>query len=116
MQNKYNSGEIVDIDLGLPPQEVKGHEQGLQRPCVIIKSIPQLQLAVIVPCTSKEPKFSHYTIVKLLKGIGGLKTDSYVLCHQVRAISFDRIIGRVGTINDRDLLKIKTVLFDTLDL
>jgi len=42
--------------------------------------------------------------------------DSFVLCHQVRTISFGRILKVVGNIGAKDLLKIKAVLIDTLDL
>ncbi len=55
------------VDLGTPPKEVKGHEQGYDRPCIVIRSFPQLELAIVTPCTSEEPKYNHYTIVKLSK-------------------------------------------------
>ena len=116
MASNYQKGEIVNIDLGTPPKEVKGHEQAYDRPCIIIRALPQLQMAIIAPCTSKTPKYNHYTIVRLLKGSGGLTTDSYVLCHQIRAVSFDRIIGRFGVVDSKDFLKIQAVLLDTLEL
>lgn len=34
MSLRYKKDDIVDIDLGKPPKEVKGHEQGYDRPCV----------------------------------------------------------------------------------
>ena len=116
MIHHYHKGEIINVDLGEPPDNVKGHEQAYERPCIIIKPFPQLQLAVVVPCTSKEPKYSIYTIVKILKGSGGLMTDSYALCHQIRTISYDRIISKRGIIDKKDLLKIQAVLLDTLEL
>ncbi|MBU0765211.1 MAG: type II toxin-antitoxin system PemK/MazF family toxin [Bacteroidetes bacterium] len=116
MRLNYQKGEIINIDLGTPPQEIKGHEQGFYRPCVIIKAFPQLELAIVTPCTSKEPKYSHYTIVKLTKGSGGLTADSYVLCHQIRTVSFDRMKVRHGKLVNKDLLKVQAVLLDTLEL
>ena len=65
MRQNFQKGEIINVELGTPPKEVKGHEQGFDRPCIIIKSFPQLELAIVTPCTSKEPKYNHYTIVKL---------------------------------------------------
>ena len=104
------------MNLGNPPKEIKGHEQGFIRPCVIIKAFNNLEIAVIVPCSTKEPRYSLYTIVKILKGIGGMVSDSYALCHQIRTISFDRIIKRRGHLPQNDILKISSVLSDALDL
>jgi mRNA interferase MazF len=116
MKQNYSKGEILNINLGTPPKEVKGHEQGLERPCVVIKSFNNLELVIIVPLTTKEPKYSLFTIVKILKGTGGLSTDSYALCHQIRTISFDRIISKRAKLESKDILKIHSVLIDTLEL
>lgn len=116
MKINLQKGEIINIDLGTPPNEVKGHEQGYDRPCVVIKAFPHLELAVVTPCTTKEPKFNHYTIVKLPKGSGGLILDSFALCHQIRTISFSRIISKRGKLDNKDLLKVQTVLLDTLEI
>lgn len=43
MRQSYQKGEVVDVDLGKPQKEVKGHEQAFYRPCVIITSF-SLQL------------------------------------------------------------------------
>ena len=102
--------------MGYPPKEIQGHEQGFYRPCVIIKVFPALELVIKTPCTSKVPKYNFYTIVKLLQGTGGLSTESYVLCHQIRTISMDRIKGRLGKLDAKDLLKVQTVLLDTLEI
>lgn len=116
MSQTYQKGEVVEINLGNPPKEIKGHEQGYHRPCIIIKSFNNLGLAIIVPCSTKEPRYSLYTIVKLLKGVGGLTSDSYALCHQIRTVSYDRIIKSRGHLPPTDILKIQSVLIDTLDL
>lgn len=116
MALNYQKGDVVDVDLGRPPKEIKGHEQGLKRPSIIIKSFDNLGLAIIVPCTTTEPQNSLYTIVKLIKGIGGLTSDSFALCHQIRTISFDRILNKRGTLPQNSILKISSVLTDTLDL
>ena len=41
--------------------------------------------------------------------------DSFVLCHQIRTVSFDRILKLVGALDAKDLLKIRGVLLDTLE-
>ena len=116
MKQSFTKGEIVNINLGKPPKEIKGHEQGFERPCVIIKSFNNLDLAVVIPLTTKEVKYSLFTIVKLAKGTAGLTFDSYALCHQIRTISFDRIISRRAKLDNKDILKIHSVLIDTLEL
>jgi mRNA interferase MazF len=112
----YQKGDVIEVNLGNPPKEIKGHEQGYKRPCIIMKSFNNLEIAIIVPCSTKEPKYSFYTIVKILKGVGGLTSESYALCHQIRTISFDRILSKRGRLPQNDILKISSVLIDTLDL
>ena len=112
----YKPGDIVFVDLGLPPDQVIGHEQGHTRPCVIVRPFPALKLAVVLPITSQSPNYAHYTVVSLRQGVGGLSKDSFVLCHQIRTISFERIINKTGFLGEFDLLKIKSVLMDTLDI
>jgi mRNA interferase MazF len=117
MTNKnYPKGQIVDVDLGLPPGEVKGHEQGNLRPCVVVKSLGNLGLVIIVPCTSKEPKVPLYTVVRLNQGSAGLTTDSFALCHQIRTVSISRIVKERGRLDAKEILKIHSVIADTLEL
>lgn len=113
---KFAKGEIIDVNLGRPPKEVRGHEQGFKRPCIIVRAFKSLGLAIVIPLTSKQPKYFIFTIVKILKGTGGLTADSYALCHQIRTISLDRIIENRGKLNDKDLLKIHSVLSETLGI
>lgn len=116
MRQNYTKGEIINVNLGIPPKEIKGHEQGMERPCVVIKSFNNLDLVVIVPLTTKEAKYSLFTIVKIPKGTAGLTADSYELCHQIRTISFDRITSKRAKLDKKDILKIHSVLIDTLEL
>lgn len=116
MKQTFTKGEIINVNLGTPPKEIKGHEQGFERPCVIIKSFNNLDLAVIIPLTTKEAKYSLFTIVKIQKGTAGLTADSYALCHQIRTISFDRITSKRARLDNKDILKINSVLIDTLEL
>jgi len=116
MKQNFTKGEIINVNLGTPPKEIKGHEQGFERPCIIIKSFNNLDLAIVVPLTTKKAKYSLFTIVKILKGTAGLTADSFALCHQIRTISFDRIINKRARLDNKDILKINAVLIDTLEL
>ena len=115
MKSSFTKGEIVFVRLGKPPEEIKGHEQGFERPCVIIKAFNNLQLGIIVPLTTKIKNFP-YTIVWLPQGKGSLREESFALCHQIRTISFDRIQTRIGKLESHDILKIDSVLRDMLEL
>jgi len=115
MKPNYQKAEIVFVDLGTVPDQVKGHEQANVRPCLIISPINALELAIIVPFTSK-PKSSLYSVVEVKKGNGGLKSDSYALCHQIRSVSSQRITKRVGVLPNSHFFKVLTVLSDLLDL
>ena len=55
MKQNFTKGEVINVNLGSPPKEIKGHEQGFERPCVIIKSFNNLDLAVVVPLTTSPP-------------------------------------------------------------
>ncbi len=112
----YQKGDVVDVDLGLPPVPIKGHEQAKERPCIIVKPFNNLVLTVILPITSSPPPKHLYTFVHLPKGVGGLSKESYVLCHQIRTVSTDRITRKRGALDTKDLHKIQSVLVDTLEL
>lgn len=116
MNPVYKKGDIVDVDLGKPPKQIKGHEQGLKRPCVVIKAFTSLGLLIIVPCTTTFPTYSLYTYVKLDKGIGGLTSDSYALCHQIRTISIERVKSKIGQLAKMYVFKIHSVLIDMLEV
>jgi mRNA interferase MazF len=115
MKSSFAKGEIVFAQLGKPPEEIKGHEQAFERPCVIIKAINNLELAIIIPLTTK-PKSSIFTFVKLPEGSGSLQKESFALCHQIRTISIDRIQRKIGKLELHDVLKIDSVLRDMLEL
>lgn len=113
---KLKKGDIVSVDLGTPPNEIKGHEQGNKRPCFVVKSLPPLELAIVLPITTTTPGNPHFTTVKLTAGTANLSSDSYVLCHQIRTVSFDRIAPvPIGTLSDNDIEKIQIVLLDLIE-
>jgi mRNA interferase MazF len=117
----YAKKDVVLVDLGASPKpgkpskEVMGHEQGDKRPCVVIRPYIQIGLLTVIPCTTKKPKYNSFTVVHLPKGTGGLKEDSYALCHQIRTVSVDRVIPPTwGKLLGDEYGKINTVLIDIL--
>lgn len=116
MRKAFEKGQVVNVDLGNPPNEIKGHEQAKERPCVIIQVFAPLQLAIVIPVSGNAPSSHLYTVVSLPVGSGGLIKDSFALCHQIRVVSFERISRHFGKLGNREFLKIKAVLSDTLEL
>lgn len=105
-------GDVVYFDLGTPPNEIKGHEQGFKRPCIVVKPLNRLGLAIVIPLTSKTPKNPLFTIVKISKGEGGLTSNSFALCHQIRTLSLDRLVSIKGRLDSTNILKIDSTLID----
>lgn len=116
MSNIYQKGDVVWVELGKPPKEVKGHEQGYKRPCVVLSDFGPLKLALVAPCTSKMKKYLSPTCVFVSAGIGGLTEDSMIQLHQMRAVSHDRITGKIGVLPVTVMDKADTVLSDILDI
>lgn len=111
----YNKGEIVLVDLGTPPNEIIGHEQAYRRPCLVLANFKPSELLIILPITSKKQPKNSYSVAEVKKG-SGLSEDSYVLTHQIRTISYDRVIKTLGKMSASDLSDVKAVLATVLDL
>jgi mRNA interferase MazF len=110
----YQPCSIIWVDLGTPPSEVKGHEQGFDRPCVVLKDYTNLKLTTIIPLTTTKPNYAMYSVVAVPSATTILKDDSYALCHQIRTVSHGRIRKFEGTISNEEFLKIRGVLFTLL--
>lgn len=114
--SSFRDGSIVNVYLGEPPTEIKGHEQGFSRPCVVLKYFSRLKLALIIPCTTKTPPNFYFSIVQIMAGTGGLAKNSYALCHQIRTISIKRISAVIGHLPQKDFYKIQSVQADILGI
>lgn len=110
----FSEQQVVWVDLGEPPTQVVGHEQGRRRPCIILKTFPSLKLVWIIPCTSST-SLRYFSVVRLEQGVGGLNQESYALCHQLRTVSMDRITGQIGILDTINFDKIKSVIYDILE-
>ena len=97
-------GEIWLFD----PDPVRGTELGKKvRPALII-SCNELNegwssLIIIVPLTSKDKKITSH--VKIEPPEGGLTVSSFIVCEQIRSISKERLVKKLGTIKDPALLR-----------
>jgi len=107
---KISPGEIIIANLN----PVKGHEQKGKRPCVVIKYFSMFHIVIILPLTTRDKGW--FTQVKIPKGEGGLKEDSYALCHQIRALSLERVEKIIGRVSSRTLSQLRVTLAHVLGI
>ena len=98
MSGNYPSrSEIWFVDLN----PVRGHEQAGKRPALVVSvdlfNSGPAELIVVLPVTTKEKGIPFH--VKLNPPEGNLKTQSFVKCEDIRSISKNRLISRVGKIS-----------------
>ncbi|MBU0569055.1 type II toxin-antitoxin system PemK/MazF family toxin [bacterium] len=88
---------------------VIGSEQGKTRPVLVIseEEINRILPVVnVLPITSRKPNRRIYPNEVLIPAqTGGLKTESIVLCYQVRTLDKRRLIREIGKVEDLELQK-----------
>lgn len=104
-----NRGQIYLCDFGTPT----GHEPGFRRPAVVVShdQLSRHGVPVVLPVT--RTRRGYPTHVEL---DGVLPVVSYVQCELIRAVSVDRLIRPVASLDDADLAKIEAILRRILDL
>ena len=92
--------DIVQADLG----KAVGSEQAGIRPVLIVQNDQGNKFSnttIIIPLTSKLKSLNQPTHTLIRKSIDtGLRTDSVLLGEQMRVISSQRIIKKIGTVTN----------------
>jgi mRNA interferase MazF len=104
--------EIWVVDLN----PVKGSEQKGIRPVVIISGNAMndhLRMAVICPLTTRIKNYMGCLLLKK-NPMNGLESDSEVIIFQVRTISGERFLQRLGEISEDQLILIREKLNEVL--
>jgi mRNA interferase MazF len=111
---KQNEIWLIDLD------PTKGAEIQKKRPAIIVNNdaLGKLPLKVIVPITDWK---DHYETAPWFVKINpsqtnGLSKQSAVDCFQVRSLSQDRFIKKIGTVDGQVSEGIKEALRKVLDL
>ncbi|MCX6153014.1 MAG: type II toxin-antitoxin system PemK/MazF family toxin [Candidatus Kapabacteria bacterium] len=94
----------------------KGSEQQGIRPVVIISGNAMndnLEVCIACPLSSVIKGYAGCVYLKK-DDQNNLNNDSEVICFQIRIISNDRLISRMGEISDFQLNEIKKKLFEVL--
>jgi mRNA interferase MazF len=85
-----------------------GHEQGGIRPVIIVSADEfnrnTSRLVFIVPVTRRERTNPFHVAISPTRG--GLRHRSFALCEMIRSISTQRLLYRIGTIDDAAMAEI----------
>ena len=106
--------EIWHADLDPP----RGHEQAGRRPVLVISTnlyndCPA-EMVVILTITSKRKRISWHVFVEAAGT--GLRSDSYIMCDSIRAVSKERLGRRIGAISADDMALVDERLQILLEL
>ncbi len=87
-------GEIWLVDFGSPV----GREQAGRRPAVIVSADPlnesRAGIVIVVPCTTTRRGLPSH--VELDPASSGLDDTTYAKCEDIKSISDERLIARLG--------------------
>ncbi len=105
---KPRRGEIWTVDLG----PTVGHEQAGLRPGLVISedalNLSAAELVILLPLTSRNKGIRSH--VPVPEGEGGLATQSYVKCEDVRSLSIRRLKRRLGSVSEAILQTVEEKL------
>ena len=94
-------GEVWTVTL----DPARGREQAGKRPALVLSVDPfnhgPADLVVVLPITSKAKGIPFHVPVKVPEG--GLKLASFVKCEDVRSISKERLIHKLGVVGPKTM-------------
>ncbi|GAA2294234.1 type II toxin-antitoxin system endoribonuclease NdoA [Glycomyces scopariae] len=104
-----NRGDIYFCDFGDPI----GHEQGFRRPALIVShdEMSRAGIPVVVPISRTRKGYPTHVELE-----GALSVTTYVQCEQIRVVSSERMIRRIGAADSMAMLKVELVLKRLLGL
>jgi mRNA interferase MazF len=107
-----NQGEIWLTDL----EPVKGSEQGKVRPVVIISGDTlntNLPIVIVCPLSSVIKNFETCVVINK-SSENGLSSDSEIISFQMRSVSKQRLIRKLGNITNSELNQVIEGINDVL--
>jgi mRNA interferase MazF len=107
-------GEIWLADL----RPTRGREQSGRRPVLVLSvdffNAGPADLMVVLPLTSTQRDIPLH--VKVKRGDGGTKNDSFILCEAIRSVSKERLISRWGVVSREVMAEVEDRVRILLDL
>jgi mRNA interferase MazF len=99
-------------------EPVKGSEQGKTRPIVIISGNTMnthFPVGIACPLSSTIKNYEGCVVISKNK-LNGLAIDSEIISFQVRTISKERLLKKIGAIANTQLILVKNGLQDILSM
>lgn len=96
-------GDIRWADLN----PARGHEQAGHRPVLVLSADvfnERMKIVIAAAITSQEPRFAFP--LALESKAPGLPKRSWILIHQIRVLSVDRLGRRLGRASDEELARV----------
>ena len=95
-----------------------GHEQGGRRPCIIVSTDDfnrlDVGIVIVVPLTTSDHGYpTHHS---LQPGTGGLSRPSFAMTEQIRAVSTERLLHRIGQMDTSTMRELTYQLLVMLDV
>lgn len=107
-------GEVWLVDFGEPI----GREQSGRRPAVVVSADPlnesRAGIAIVVPTTAARRGLSSH--IEIEPGTSGLDELSYAKCEDVKSVSEQRLIARLGSVTDAVIFDVGRALRFLLDI
>jgi mRNA interferase MazF len=101
MNLEPSRGEVWVVSL----DPTKGREQAGKRPALVLSvdhfNKGPADLIVVLPITSKAKGIPFHVNVRPPEG--GLKQESFIKCEDVRSISKERLLQRLGAVTTRTM-------------
>jgi mRNA interferase MazF len=92
--HEVSRGEIWLVDFGTPI----GHEQGYRRPAMIVSAdrmnTSTAGLVIVVPLTRTRAGLPSH--IEIEAGESGVHETSYAKCEDVKSVSQERLVHRIG--------------------
>lgn len=108
-------GDLFWVNL----DPIKGSEQAGRRPVLVIQNDVGNQWAptvIVAPLTTKSYSREFPANVDLPKDTAGLKSNSTVLCSQIRTIDKSRLEERIGALSMMDIARVNRAIKISLGL
>lgn len=110
-----SSGEVVDLDLGVP----EGREAGFRHPAIVVTAQRVLDAGPsvihVVPLTSTIRGFDSEVSIEP-DGHNGLNASSAAQCQHLRAVSARRIGSTRGNVGATALAQLRETIATILDI
>ena len=107
-------GEVWLIDFGDPV----GREQAGRRPAIVVSADAlnesRAGVVIVIPVTTSRRGLPSH--IEIEPGMSGLDEMSYAKCEDVKSISEERLIARLGSISEEALFSVARILGLLLDL